>query len=400
MRDDLSERVLIFAPKGRNAFVAAKIVHDAGLVSVTCKNLPEFLIELNLGAGVAVLTEVAIRSADVKGLARWVASQPPWSGFPFVLITERGAGVERNPEAERQMEILGNVSLCRGPFHPTTLIGMVKTSLRGRRRQYQARAHLEALAESEQKFRTLADSIPTLCWMAEPDGNIFWYNQRWYEYTGTTPEQMEGWGWQTVHDPGVLSSVLDRWTASSRRRASPFEMVFPLKGADGVFRPFLTRVVPILDADGRITRWFGTNADISIQKRAEEHLSLLMGELAHRSKNLLTVIQSMIRQTAKNSTDVSGFSSRLSARVQGLASTHNELLENDWKGATLRKLIISQLSHFITDDRTVGLEGPELQIKPRAAEVIGSALHELSTNSAKYGAISQPSGGIHIHWEL
>ena len=276
---------------------------------------------------------------------------------------------------------------------------MVKTSLRGRRRQYQARAHLEALAESEQKFRTLADSIPTLCWMAEPDGNIFWYNQRWYEYTGTTPEQMEGWGWQTVHDPGVLSSVLDRWTASLAS-GKPFEMVFPLKGADAVFRPFLTRVVPILDADGRITRWFGTNADISIQKQAEEHLSLLMGELAHRSKNLLTVIQSMIRQTAKNSTDVSGFSSRLSARVQGLASTHNELLENDWKGATLRKLIISQLSHFITDDRTVGLEGAELQIKPRAAEVIRLALHELSTNSAKYGAISQPSGGIHIHWEV
>ena len=107
------------------------------------------------------------------------------------------------------------------------------------------------LRESEAQFRTLANAIPQLCWMANADGWIFWYNQRWYEYTGTTPEEMEGWGWQSVHDPSVLPEVLARWKASIAT-GEPFDMVFPLRGADGVFRPFLTRVMPVRDGTGRL----------------------------------------------------------------------------------------------------------------------------------------------------
>jgi len=100
-----------------------------------------------------VLTDEAIRSADIKGLAGWVDSHPPWSDFPFVLLTERGGGLERNPAAERQMEALGNVAFLERPFHPTTFISVVMTALRGRRRQYEARARLEALHESESHAR-------------------------------------------------------------------------------------------------------------------------------------------------------------------------------------------------------------------------------------------------------
>ena len=129
----------------------------------------------------------------------------------------------------------------------------------------------EALRESEAQFRTLANAIPQLCWMANADGWIFWYNQRWYEYTGTTPEQMEGWGWQSVHDPAALPKVLDRWKASIAT-GEPFDMVFPLRGADGVFHPFLTRIMPVRDRDGKVVRWFGTNTDISEQQKTEEAL--------------------------------------------------------------------------------------------------------------------------------
>lgn len=129
----------------------------------------------------------------------------------------------------------------------------------------------EALSESEQQFQTLANSIPNLAWMANPDGWIFWYNQRWFEYTGTTPAQMEGWGWQSVHDPATLPSVLERWQGSIRE-GKPFDMVFPLRGADGVFRPFLTRVVPVIDASGKVTRWFGSNTDVSELQRAQQAL--------------------------------------------------------------------------------------------------------------------------------
>ncbi len=129
----------------------------------------------------------------------------------------------------------------------------------------------ESLRESEAQFRTLANAIPQLCWMANADGWITWYNERWYEYTGTTPKQMEGWGWQSVHDPQALPEVLGRWKGCIAS-GQPFDMVFPLRGSDGVFRPFLTRVMPVKDVEGRLVRWFGTNTDISAQKKAEEAL--------------------------------------------------------------------------------------------------------------------------------
>jgi PAS domain S-box-containing protein len=117
-------------------------------------------------------------------------------------------------------------------------------------------------------FRLLAENIPALCWIADATGYITWYNPRWYEYTGTTPAQMQGWGWQSVHDHRNLAVVLERWTEAIAS-AKPFEMVFPLKGADGVLRPFLTRINPTFDAHGRVAHWFGVNTDISPQVKAE-----------------------------------------------------------------------------------------------------------------------------------
>jgi PAS domain S-box-containing protein len=119
------------------------------------------------------------------------------------------------------------------------------------------------------EFRRLAENLPILCWIADADGYIVWYNPRWYDYTGTTPAQMEGWGWQSVHDPRNLAEVLDRWKVAISS-ARPFEMVFPIRGADGVFRPFLTRITPAFDGSGAVTNWFGVNTDISLQVEAEE----------------------------------------------------------------------------------------------------------------------------------
>ena len=122
-------------------------------------------------------------------------------------------------------------------------------------------------------FRLLADNAPTLCWVANGDGYIVWYNRRWHDYCGTTPEQMEGWGWQAVHDQDLLPEIMERWEAALAI-CQPFEMTFPLKGADGVFRPFLTRIQPMQDATGAVARWFGVNTEISSQVAAETALRI------------------------------------------------------------------------------------------------------------------------------
>ena len=139
----------------------------------------------------------------------------------------------------------------------------------------------DALRQSEDRFRTMANAIPQLAWVARADGFIYWYNQRWYEYTGRSPEQMEGWGWQKVHDPQLLPGVLDKWKGSIAS-GEPFEMVFPLRGCDGQFRQFLTRVRPLKDAQGGIVQWFGTNTDVTALKTAEDALLRLNEELEVR----------------------------------------------------------------------------------------------------------------------
>ncbi len=134
---------------------------------------------------------------------------------------------------------------------------------------HENRMFASQMQESEEKFRTLADSIQNLAWMADGSGYIFWYNQRWYDYTGTNLEEMKGWGWEKVHHPDHVNRVVEYVTAAWQTNV-PFELTFPLKGKDGIYRWFLTRGVPIVNDDGIVTRWIGTNTDIDEQKKAEE----------------------------------------------------------------------------------------------------------------------------------
>ena len=129
----------------------------------------------------------------------------------------------------------------------------------------------DTLRESEEVLRALANSIPQLAWMAQADGAIVWFNQRWYEYTGTTPEQVVGWGWQATHDPDVLPQMLARWNESIRT-GNAFEMEYPIRGADGQFRWFLTRVNAVRDRHGHVVRWFGTSTDVDQVKRVQQAL--------------------------------------------------------------------------------------------------------------------------------
>jgi PAS domain S-box-containing protein len=133
------------------------------------------------------------------------------------------------------------------------------------------RSAADTLRQSEEVLRALANTIPQLAWMAQDDGAIVWFNERWFDYTGTTPDQVVGWGWQSTCEPSALPAVQQRWQASIRS-GDPFEMEFPIRGADGKYRWFLTRVNAVRDRHGRVLRWFGTNTDVDQVKRAEQAL--------------------------------------------------------------------------------------------------------------------------------
>ncbi|WP_181243979.1 PAS domain-containing protein, partial [Chamaesiphon polymorphus] len=134
------------------------------------------------------------------------------------------------------------------------------------------------LRESEERFRTLADNITQFTWMTDENGWIFWYNRRWFDYTGTTLEQMQGWGWQSVHHPEHIDRVVELFR-HHLEIGQEWEDIFPLRGRDGQYRWFLSRAVPIRDESGRIIRWFGTNTDITELQQAE-------AALADRNKEL------------------------------------------------------------------------------------------------------------------
>jgi signal transduction histidine kinase/CheY-like chemotaxis protein len=156
LKDELSERALILAPIGRDSAVARGMLSEAGIGASICADLGGLVAELQLGAGFVLVTEEALMRSELRAVRAWIDAQPEWSDLPFVLLTSRGGGLERNPAAERFLEVLGNVTFLERPFHPTTLVSVARSALRGRRRQYEARARLESLAASQREL-TLAN---------------------------------------------------------------------------------------------------------------------------------------------------------------------------------------------------------------------------------------------------
>jgi PAS domain S-box-containing protein len=130
----------------------------------------------------------------------------------------------------------------------------------------------EALRESEARFRVLADSIPQLAWMTDDTGAVYWFNQRWFQFTGAKPEETKGWNWRALHHPDHVERVLEHFHRSIQA-GEPWEDTFPLRGWDGRYRWFLSRALPIRDRRGRVVRWLGTNTDVTEQREAEARVT-------------------------------------------------------------------------------------------------------------------------------
>ena len=275
------------------------------------------------------------------------------------------------------------------------------------------RAVAEVLRDREEQFRTMADALPQLAWMADETGSIYWYNRRWFEYTGTTLEEMQGWGWgwRKVQHPDHVERVVER-IQHSWNTGEPWEDTFPLRGANGQYRWFLSRAVPLRDAEGRVTRWFGTNTDITEQQQREDFQRLLLHEVSHRVKNSLAMVSGLLDLQAKGLAGTMRHTIEdASVRVRTVATVHDQL----WRQADARDI---ELAPFLSNlAAAIAIGAPRhttlVEVEPAivsadAAVPIGLLVNELVTNAYKHAYAPDSAGEVRIigrrtkqgHYEL
>lgn len=298
---------------------------------------------------------------------------------------------------------------AQGMMMPLQHDGAVHGFLKILRDRTEERRAEQALEASNRNLRVLADAIPQLAWTADPGGWISWYNQRWYDYTGMTLEEMKGYGWRSVHHPEHIERVEERYRRSMET-GEPWEDTFPLLGRHGTYRWFLSRALPVRDSEGRITLWFGTNTDITEQREAEAALAeavqrqeMLTREISHRVKNSLQMVASLLRMQASVSRDPEAKSAILDAvaRVATIAQVHDRL----WRQQDLQAVdmagflndLCADLQQVAPSCRIVIPEIPHIAIPTDRAIPLGLIVNELVTNAFKHGC---PAGGGEVHVRL
>lgn len=268
-----------------------------------------------------------------------------------------------------------------------------------------ADAELEAVAgrlrESEAQFRVLADAMPQMVWSTLPDGFHDYYNARWYEYTGVPAGSTDGEGWNQMFHPEDQARAWDRWRRSLET-GEPYEIEYRLKHHSGVYRWVLGRAVAVLNDEGQITRWFGTCTDIDELKRLEQGRELISQELSHRIKNIFAVITALIALSARQHPEAKAFSAALRTRIAALARAHEFVrphteTSKPTVGPTTLHAFLADLFGAYVDDAgasRVDIEGEDAVFDDQAATSVALLFHELATNAAKYGALSEAAGRV------
>jgi PAS domain S-box-containing protein len=253
-----------------------------------------------------------------------------------------------------------------------------------------------ALEDVNQRFQIALDSAQVTVFSQHRDLTYSWISQAFREFT---PERIVG-----LRDADIMppenAAQLDSLKRRVIERGEPERAEIRLDFPPGTVWYDL-HLVPTRAADGTVNGLVGGAAEISERKHYETHVRMLMREVTHRSKNLLAVVQALMRQTAARAETIADFSVTFGARLDSLAGAYDLLIKDDWRGTTMDQLVRSQLGRFaVAQETQIDISGPLVRVPPDATQNIGMALHELATNAARYGALSVRSGRVRIHWQV
>jgi PAS domain S-box-containing protein len=271
------------------------------------------------------------------------------------------------------------------------------------REQQQADARSrQALEESDLRFRTLADTMPQMVWSTQPDGFHDYYNARWYEFTGAPAGTTDGEGWNGMFHAEDQDRAWALWR-ESLDTGDPYQIEYRLRHFDGTYRWVLGRALPVRDADGQITRWFGTCTDIHEQKLAFEQREIISQELSHRIKNIFAVISGLIAFAARGRPEFGVIAADLRQRITALGRAHDFVRPHSAQSRpTVRQDSLHGLlgelfeAYQRTDAPRIRVDGDDLEVDDRSATPLALLFHELATNATKYGALSREDGMVSV----
>lgn len=247
-------------------------------------------------------------------------------------------------------------------------------------------------------LRVLIEHMPQLVWRADVGGGWTWAGPQWRACTGQSLERSMGQGWLDAVHPNDREAVARAWSDARERGVFEAEYrVFDVR--EERYRWFQTRAAALRGQDGEVTEWLGASTDIDDLRRSREQERQLSIELQHRVRNTLAVIRSLIRRTGETSSTLEDFAMHLDGRIAAFARIQTAVTRNPSAGVDLAALVADELNaSAVNEGPRLSIDGPFLALQPRAAQTFALAIHELTTNAIKYGALAVPSGRIEVTW--